>query len=66
MSDGRWRLVELARLGGVSPQQVRNYLDMGVLPPAGRSANGYRTFPDRHADALLATRARSLGRHPSR
>lgn len=56
-SPGAWRLIELARLGGVTSQQIRNYLEMGVLPPAARRSNGYRTFTEQHADALLATRA---------
>lgn len=57
----RWRLVELARLAGVSSQQIRNYLDMGVLPPVERSAHGYRVFTTRHAEALITTRALAAG-----
>jgi DNA-binding transcriptional MerR regulator len=62
----QWKLAELARLAGVSPQQVRNYVDMGVLPPAERRANGYRAFTTRHADALLATRSLAAGHGWSR
>lgn len=57
----RWRLVEPARLARVSAQQVRNYLDMGVLPPVERTANGYRAFTTHHADALITTRALAAG-----
>ena len=55
------RPVDLARLAGISAQQVRNYLDAGVLPPAARSATGYRQLDDRHRRALLAYRALADG-----
>jgi len=55
------RPVDLARLVGVSAQQIRNYLDAGVLPPAARSETGYRQLDDRHRQALLAYRALAEG-----
>jgi DNA-binding transcriptional MerR regulator len=61
VSERRWRLAELARLGGVSEQQVRNYLAGDLLPPATRAANNYRRFTDRHADALRTVRALAAG-----
>ncbi|MEU6122146.1 MerR family transcriptional regulator [Streptomyces sp. NPDC047123] len=51
------RPVDLARAAGVSPQQIRNYADAGILPPAPRSPAGYRRFDARHRQALLAYRA---------
>ncbi|CAM5506773.1 hypothetical protein STENM327S_09226 [Streptomyces tendae] len=59
MSNGerRPRTVDLARAAGLSTQQVRNYEDAGVLPPAGRTDAGYRIFGERHRDALLTYRA---------
>ena len=54
------RPVDLARAAGISAQQVRNYLDAGVLPPAERSPAGYRVFHERHRQALTTYRA--LGR----
>ncbi|QIS13248.1 MerR family transcriptional regulator [Nocardia arthritidis] len=57
----RWRVTELARAAGVSEQQVRNYVDAGVLPPVERTAAGYRVFTDQHADALAAARAMAIG-----
>lgn len=36
---------ELARLAGVSPDTLRYYERLGLLPPAPRSAFGYRLFP---------------------
>ncbi len=36
---------ELARLAGVSTDTLRYYERLGLLPPAPRSASGYRLFP---------------------
>lgn len=52
--------MDLARAAGISAQQVRNYLDAGVLPPAERSPAGYRVFDERHRQAVTTYRA--LGR----
>ena len=57
----RLRTVDLARAVGLSTQQVRNYEDAGVLPPAGRTDAGYRVFGERHRDALLTYRALQPG-----
>ena len=46
MSSMRLRATDLARRGGVSVQQVRNYVDQGVLPPVERLPSGYRVFTD--------------------
>jgi DNA-binding transcriptional MerR regulator len=61
MTQRRWRLVELARLGGIGEQQVRNYLAAGLLPPARRGENNYRQFTDHHADALRTARDLAAG-----
>lgn len=63
MSRERTRLrpVDLARMAGISTQQVRNYLDDGILPPAPRSPAGHRRFDARHAQALLTYRALAAG-----
>jgi DNA-binding transcriptional MerR regulator len=55
------RTVDLARLAGISTQQIRNYLAAGVLPPAPRTASGYRAFDERHRRALLTYRALAAG-----
>jgi DNA-binding transcriptional MerR regulator len=57
----RLRATDLARGGGVSVQQVRNYVDQGVLPPVERLPSGYRVFTEEHAAALTATRALAAG-----
>ncbi|MGN7702048.1 MerR family transcriptional regulator [Cellulosimicrobium sp. 22601] len=50
------RTSDVARAAGCSVQQVRDLEALGVVPPAGRSANGYRTFGDEHVLALRAYR----------
>lgn len=55
------RPVDLARRAGVSTQLVRNYEAAGVLPPAPRTASGYRRYEQRHLDALLTYRALAPG-----
>ena len=58
--------MDLARLAGVSAQQIRNYADAGILPPVPRTAAGYRRFGDAHRRALLAYRALASGSAPVR
>lgn len=53
-STGRLRPVDLARGHGLSTQAVRNYEEAGILPAAGRTPHGYRTYTPLHAGALRA------------
>ncbi|GII78873.1 MerR family transcriptional regulator [Sphaerisporangium rufum] len=55
--------MDLAREHGLSPQAVRNYEEAGILPVAGRTVHGYRTYTPLHAQALRAflTLARAHG-----
>jgi hypothetical protein len=50
VNERRWRPADLARLAGITEQQVRNYLAAGLLPPAERAANNYRVLTDHHAE----------------
>ncbi|MEV4550145.1 TioE family transcriptional regulator [Nonomuraea wenchangensis] len=50
----RLRPVDLARGHGLSTQAVRNYEEAGILPPADRTAAGYRAYTPWHAQALRA------------
>ncbi|WAL63263.1 MerR family transcriptional regulator [Amycolatopsis cynarae] len=59
--DRALRPIDLARLTGLSTQQIRNYADAGVLPPAPRAPSGYRRFDATHREALLAFRALAKG-----
>jgi DNA-binding transcriptional MerR regulator len=63
-NERRLRPVDLARLAGVSTQQIRNYEDAGVLPPAARTESGYRVFGEVHRAALLAYRTLMRGYGP--
>ncbi|MEV0402450.1 MerR family transcriptional regulator [Actinoallomurus sp. NPDC050550] len=58
------RPVDLARVAGVSTQQIRNYEEAGILPPAARSPAGYRRFEERHRSALVTYRALLKGYGP--
>jgi DNA-binding transcriptional MerR regulator len=60
-SAGRLRISDLARTAGISVQQVRNYADLGLLPPVGRTASGYRVFTPEHAEALTVVRHMAEG-----
>ncbi|MEU7614836.1 MerR family transcriptional regulator [Micromonospora rifamycinica] len=51
---GAYRPVDLARAHGLSAQAVRNYEQAGVIPPAARTASGYRVYTQDHAGALDA------------
>ncbi|QIP86369.1 MerR family DNA-binding transcriptional regulator [Streptomyces sp. Tu 2975] len=57
----RLRPVDLARVHGLSTQAVRNYEEAGILPAAGRTPHGYRTYTSLHADALRAFLALAPG-----
>ncbi|MFI6031198.1 TioE family transcriptional regulator [Amycolatopsis magusensis] len=48
------RPADLAREHGLSTQAVRNYEQDGCLPPAERTASGYRVYTEVHAAALRA------------
>ncbi|MFE3140987.1 TioE family transcriptional regulator [Streptomyces scopuliridis] len=50
----RLRPIDLARGHGLSTQAIRNYEEAGILPAAGRTPHGYRTYTPLHARALGA------------
>ncbi|MFI5801799.1 MerR family transcriptional regulator [Streptomyces sp. NPDC051561] len=52
----RLRTVDVARESGYSVQQVRDLERLGVIPPAVRSGNGYRSYHSLHVQALRAYR----------
>ncbi|MDR7383435.1 MerR family transcriptional regulator [Promicromonospora iranensis] len=62
------RTADVARESGYSVQQVRDLERLGVLPPAVRAANGYRTYTAVHVRALAAYRglASAAGPVPAR
>ncbi|WP_144119306.1 MerR family transcriptional regulator [Catellatospora sichuanensis] len=61
MTEARLRPVDLARGQGLSTQAVRNYEHAGILPPAARTATGYRVYTPLHARALRTFAALAPG-----
>ena len=53
---GPLRTADVARESGYSVQQVRDLERLGVIPPAARSSNGYRSYGPLHVHALRAYR----------
>ena len=62
MADAGITVGEAARRAGVSPRAVSLYEAKGILPPAERTASGYRTYSDHDVQVLrFVRRARGLG-----
>ncbi|NKY32858.1 MerR family transcriptional regulator [Nocardia speluncae] len=59
------RTAEVARRTGYSVQQVRNLERDGALPPATRTATGYRVYGDVHVRSACAYRALAAGTDPA-
>lgn len=56
------RISTLARRVGVQPQTIRFYERSGLLPPATRSPNNYRTYnPGHEARLRFIRRCRAVG-----
>lgn len=51
------RTIDLAQVGHISVQQVRNYEAGGLIPPAERSPAGYRCYTQKHRVALETARS---------
>ncbi len=56
------RIAQAAELSGVPATTIRYYEDEGLIRPAARASNGYRTYDDRDVARLrFVSRARTLG-----
>ena len=45
MADASLRIGQIAARAGVSPDLIRHYERVGLLPPPARTSGGYRTYP---------------------
>jgi MerR family transcriptional regulator, copper efflux regulator len=62
MTEGRYRIAEVADRTGFSTPTLRYYEEIGLLPPAERNAAGYRLYDDRAVERLrFVARAKRLG-----
>ena len=62
LTDGRYRIAEVAERTGFSTPTLRYYEEIGLLPPAERTAAGYRLYDDRAIERLIfVARAKQLG-----
>lgn len=56
-----YRPIDLARAAGLSAQMVRNYEELGFLPPAPRGPAGHRRYGAAHVRALEVARVLIAG-----
>lgn len=62
ITEGRYRIAEVAERTGFSTPTLRYYEDIGLLPPAERTPAGYRLYDDRDIERLtFIARAKQLG-----
>ena len=62
VTEGRYRIAEVADRTGFSTPTLRYYEEIGLLPPAERTPAGYRVYDDRAVARLrFVARAKQLG-----
>lgn len=53
---------EVSKLSDVNSKMIRRYEEMGIIPKAGRSLSGYRTYSEKDVHILkFVKRSRELG-----
>ena len=59
---GGMNIGDAAKASGISAKMLRYYEGIALIPPAGRTAAGYRTYSERDVDTLrFIRRARDFG-----
>lgn len=64
MTERTYKIGDVSRRTGISVRRLRFYADQGLLPPAARSATGYRLFTDAdlvRVDLIRALRDAGIG-----
>ncbi|TYL96633.1 MerR family transcriptional regulator [Bradyrhizobium rifense] len=64
MTGNSYTIGEISELSGVSVRRIRFYSDKGLLPPMGRSSNGYRVYSEgdlARLDLIRALRDTGVG-----
>lgn len=62
MTTAPRRIGELAAELGLNPKTIRFYEEIGLLPPAKRSENGYRLYDDADRERLqFISKAKAVG-----
>lgn len=62
MTTTQLRIGELAAELGINPKTIRYYEEIGLLPPAKRSENGYRFYDDADRERLqFISKAKAVG-----
>jgi len=57
-APGSYRMEEVVKRTGLTPRAIRYYEEMGLLPPPGRTAGGFRLFTE--AEIELLSRIKEL------
>jgi DNA-binding transcriptional MerR regulator len=55
--DGMHQIGEVAEAVGLSLRTIRHYEEVGVAPPSGRSAGGFRLYTDDDVERLRLAKA---------
>jgi DNA-binding transcriptional MerR regulator len=55
--DGMHQIGEVAEAVGLSLRTIRHYEEVGVAPPSGRSAGGFRLYTDDDIERLRLAKA---------
>lgn len=52
MIEGTYQIGQVAEAVGLTLRTIRHYEEVGLVPPSGRSAGGFRLYTDRDVERL--------------